>query len=107
MSIVLSKEVAPFKVRVLTPCRLQGSRCGANARHRSSGSSTSDGDNDKFLRVVYDIVVGKDMGEGHEAENGLPLGRDISPRRMLVSDQMTHVKDVFEEIRDNVFQEKE
>ena len=127
MSKVLSKEVAPFNIRVLTvvlgtfntnmgnavvlganplPPDYKGSVAEQMLDMMSSGKFTPDGDNEKAMKAVYEVVVGEGVGEGREAEKLIPLGRDISPRLKLVGEQMARAKEIFGEVCDNVFAEK-
>ena len=72
----------------------------------SNGKFTPDGDKDKAMRAVYEVVVGEGVGKGRESERFLPLGRDITPRLKLVQEQMAHSMEVFGDVCDNVYLEK-
>lgn len=127
MTKVLAKEVGPFNIRVLTvvlgtfntnmgnavvlgknpiPADYNGSVAAQMLDIMSSGKFTPDGDKDKAMKVVYEVVVGEGVGEGRESEKFLPLGRDITPRLVLIQGQMAHGIEVFGEVCNNVFQEK-
>lgn len=70
------------------------------------GSFAPDGDADKAVRAVFDVVVGQGVGEGREAETVLPLGRDLAVRVKEVAEKWQHTMEVFGEICNNVYIEK-
>ena len=96
MTTVLAKEVAPFNVRALTvslgsfntnmgtavrtgerglPDDYQESTTDHTMHAFSRGTFVPDGDKEKAMQVVYDVVMGQGtVGQGHEGERFLPLG---------------------------------
>ncbi|KAL8381847.1 hypothetical protein RB595_005883 [Gaeumannomyces hyphopodioides] len=68
-----------------------------------SGKFVLDGDPEKAARAIVEVVTGTGVGEGHEGEMLLPLGRDVIPRCRLVRDRLDHALDVFEDIAGNVY----
>ena len=126
MSKVLAKEVAPFNVRVLTvwlgtfntnmgkwtaillgknpmPEDYKGSLVDKTMEIMSSGKFEPDGDKDKAMKAVYEVVMGVGVGAGRESERFLPLGRDLAARVKLVQDQCAHSLEVFREVCNNVY----
>jgi hypothetical protein len=71
----------------------------------SSGKFKPDGDKDKAARAIFEVIVGRGMGEGHENEMFLPLGRDITARVKLVTDRWEHTMKVFGDICNDVYVE--
>lgn len=68
----------------------------------SSGLLKPNGDKDKAMRAVYDIVVGEGVGEGKEKELFLPLGSDMVKRVEVLRDHLQNGVDVFGEVAKNV-----
>lgn len=69
----------------------------------SSGNLQPNGDKDKAMKAVYDVVVGVgEAGTGKEAEKFLPLGTDMTARVKLVQDYLQHSLDVFGPVTNNV-----
>jgi hypothetical protein len=66
----------------------------------------ADGDHLKAVAAIHDVVVGKGVGEGHEAERVLPLGRDLAMRVKEVADKWEHTMEVFGEVCTNVYKNK-
>ena len=127
MSKVLAKEVAPFNIRVLTvalgtfntnmgnavtlgknpmPEDYKGSVADQTMQYMASGKFAPDGDKDKAMKAVYEVVMGEGVGAGHEGERFLPLGRDIAPRVKLMQDQFAHSWEVFGDVCNNVYIDK-
>ena len=65
-----------------------------------------DGDTDKAVKAIYEVVVGEGVGAGHEGERFLPLGRDLAARVQQVCDQYQNSMKVFGEICNNVYIER-
>ncbi|KAI1837887.1 hypothetical protein DTO006G1_3874 [Penicillium roqueforti] len=124
----LAKEVAPFNVRVLTvwlgafntqfgagcrspaeplPVDYVGSVVAQTLDVLQTGNFVPDGDTDKAVRAMYEVIVGEGVGVGRESEWFLPLGRDMIPRLELARDRLVHTLDVFGDIARNVYVEKE
>ncbi|KAK0709226.1 hypothetical protein B0T26DRAFT_742778 [Lasiosphaeria miniovina] len=124
MSRVMAKEIAPFNVRLLVvmlgtfntnmpsvaamgatplPDDYRGSVADQTMR-LMSGEFQPDGDKDKAVRAVFDVVVGEGpVGTGREAERLLPLGRDMAARVRLVQDNLAHTMEVFGDVCNNVY----
>jgi NAD(P)-dependent dehydrogenase (short-subunit alcohol dehydrogenase family) len=125
MTKVLAKEVAAFNVRALyvslggfnTNMSLvvargtvpldpdyKGSKVEAVFDTMVQGAYVPDGDKDKAMKALYEVVVGKGIGAGREAERVLPLGRDVAVRIQEVVDQWNHTMEVFGDVCNNVYQ---
>jgi NAD(P)-dependent dehydrogenase (short-subunit alcohol dehydrogenase family) len=123
MSRVLSKEVAPFNIRVLTvllgtfntnmgnatvlgktpiPEDYNGSVADQMMKYMASGAFNPPGDKDKAMKAVYEVVVSEGVGAGREAERFLPLGKDLVARIKQIQDGYTHTLEVFEDVASNV-----
>ncbi|KAI1468307.1 putative short-chain oxidoreductase [Daldinia caldariorum] len=68
----------------------------------STGDFAIHGDHVKATQAIYDVVMGKGIGEGHEKEMILPLGRDLAERIREHRDRIDHMMEVFGEICNNV-----
>lgn len=120
---VLAKEVAQFNIRVLTvvlgtfntnfghaasfrkvplPDDYKGSVAEQMIQYLSSGKGKPNGDKDKAMQAVYDVVGGEGAGVGHEAERFLPLGTDMTTRVKMVQDYLSHALEVFGDITNSV-----
>ncbi|KAI0151585.1 NAD(P)-binding protein [Xylariaceae sp. FL1272] len=120
---VLAKEVAAFNIRVLTvvlgtfntsfgsnaqfgknslPDDYKGSMTEKMLEYLSSGNVPINGDKDKAMKAVYDLVVGEGFGAGQEAERLLPLGTDMTTRVKTSRDYLQHSLDVFGVVTDSV-----
>ncbi|KAK6077096.1 retinol dehydrogenase 8 [Seiridium cupressi] len=62
-----------------------------------------DGDTKKGIKAIYEVIVCEGVGEGHEAEPVLPLGRDAS--RLVAANiaQWQHTIEVFGGVCNNVY----
>lgn len=67
-----------------------------------TGKLKLDGDKDKAMQALYQVVVGEGVGEGLEAERLLPLGSDMTPRLKGMQDFLGHALEVFEGVTNNV-----
>lgn len=126
LSRVMAKEVAPFNIRVLTvqlgtfntnmgnaavfakkplPEDYKGSVTEQMIQVIASGKFQGDGDKDKAMKAVYEVVVGEGVGAGREAERLLPLGRDLAARIKTVQDYYAHAMEVFGDICNNVYRD--
>ncbi|KAF7166348.1 hypothetical protein CNMCM5623_000053 [Aspergillus felis] len=113
---ILAKEVAPFNIRTLTvvlgtfntnmlnsvvlgktplPDDYKGTITEQMQGLLVSGKIKLNGDKDKAMQALYQVVVGEGVGEGHETEKLLPLGSDMTPRLKGVQDYLGHALDVF------------
>ncbi|KAH8898023.1 putative short-chain oxidoreductase [Thozetella sp. PMI_491] len=119
---VLAKEVLAFNIRCLTvvlgtfntsfgdnavfnsqvPDAYKGSFADKMMAAISGGAFTPNGDKDKAMQAVYDVVVGTGPGAGLEAETFLPLGVDMTTRIRSVKAQLDHALEVFGTITDGV-----
>ena len=129
MSKFQAKEVAPFNIRVLTlwlgtfntniakliatllgkiplPEDYKGSIVAKTMEIIPSGKFEPDGDKGKALKAVYEVVMGMEVGAGHEGERFLPLGRDLAATVKLLQHQCAHSLDVFGEVCNNVYMDK-
>ncbi|KAL2841008.1 putative short-chain oxidoreductase [Aspergillus pseudoustus] len=113
---ILAKEVAPFNIRTLTvvlgtfntnmlhtvtlgktplPDDYKGTFVEKVQGLLVSGKLEPNGDKDKAMQAVYQVVTGEGVGEGRENEKLLPLGNDMIPRLKGVQDYLSHALDVF------------
>ncbi|KAI9742145.1 MAG: hypothetical protein M1818_004045 [Claussenomyces sp. TS43310] len=120
---VLAKEVAPFNIRALTivlgtfntnmgnaavlsknplPDDYKGSVAEQMIHVLSSGKLVPNGDKDKAMKAVYEVVVGEGAGAGREAERFLPLGTDMTIRVKMVQDYLAHALTVFGDVINSV-----
>lgn len=67
-----------------------------------SGNFKPDGDQEKAMKAVYEVIVGVGVGAGREAERMLPLGRDLAANLKHVQDGYAHAVEVFGEVCNNV-----
>ena len=67
-----------------------------------SSGKIPNGDKDKAMKAVYEVVVGEGAGAGREAERFLPLGTDITVRVKIVQEYLTHGLEVFADVTNNV-----
>ena len=123
MTKVLAKEVAPFNIRALTvvlgtfntsmvssavygknplPEDYKGSVADQTIHYIASGKIPINGDKDKAMKVVYEVVTGQGAGAGREAERFLPLGADMTDRVKMVQNYLAHALEVFGEVTNNV-----
>ncbi|UKZ76913.1 putative secondary metabolism biosynthetic enzyme [Trichoderma virens FT-333] len=127
MSKALAKEVESFNIRVLTvllgtfntgmgnatilgqnplPDDYKGSMSEKIMEFMSTGKFAPNGDKDKAMKAVYEVVVGEGVGKDHEAERALPLGRDLAGRIQVVQDYLSHSMEVFGNVCNNVHLEE-
>ncbi|KAF2812099.1 NAD(P)-binding protein [Mytilinidion resinicola] len=116
---VLAKEVAPFNIRILTvvlgtfntnmgnaavfgegglPGDYEGTMTEKFLQIMKSGTWPPNGDKEKAMKAVYEVVVGEGIGEGREAEKLLLLGSDMMKRTEGVREQLGHALEVFGEV---------
>ncbi|KAL7930245.1 hypothetical protein V8C35DRAFT_330591 [Trichoderma chlorosporum] len=126
MSKALAKEVEAFNIRVLTvllgtfntgmgdatilgqnplPEAYKGSMSEKIMELMSTGKFAPNGDKDKAMRAVYEVVVGDGVGKSREAEKALPLGRDLAGRVQVLQDYLSHAMEVFGSVCNNVYLE--
>ncbi|KAJ5186808.1 Short-chain oxidoreductase [Penicillium cf. viridicatum] len=120
---ILAKEVAPFNIRTLTavlgtfntnmptsvvlgktllPEDYKGTFTEQVQGLLVSGKIKPNGDKDKAMQAVYQVVAGEGVGEGHQTEKLLPLGSDMTPRLKGVQEYLGHALDVFGSVTNNV-----
>ena len=120
---VLAKEVAPYNIRVLTvvlgtfntnmgpaasygknplPDDYKGSMSEKMIGLLKSGKVPINGDKDKAMKAVYEVVVGEGAGAGREAERFLPLGTDMTARVKTVQNYLGHGLEAFGHVTDHV-----
>jgi hypothetical protein len=123
MTKVLAKEVASYNIRTLTvvlgtfntsfdlnaifgktplPEDYKGTMADNMITWLKTGKVPINGDKDKAMKAVYEVVVGQGAGSGKEAEPLLLLGSDMIPRAKLVQDGLVHSLEVFGEVTGNV-----
>lgn len=66
----------------------------------------TNGDKDKAMKAVYEVVVGEGVGKGMEGERFLPLGRDMTERIRGVRESLGHALEVWGSVTDNVHIDK-
>lgn len=117
------KEVAAFNIRILTvvpgtfntnfnnagfvgkaplPEDYKGTMVEKMIQIISSGKLVPNGDKDKAMKALYEVVVGEGVGAGHEAERLLPLGSDMTPRLKGTAEYLLHALEVFGDVTNNV-----
>jgi hypothetical protein len=120
---ILAKEVAPFNIRTLTvvlgtfntnmptsvvlgktllPEDYKGTFTEQVQGLLVSGKIKPNGDKDKAMQAVYQVVAGEGVGEGHQTEKLLPLGSDMTPRLKGVQEHFGHALDVFGSVTNSV-----
>ncbi|PYI35740.1 putative short-chain oxidoreductase [Aspergillus indologenus CBS 114.80] len=120
---ILAKEVAPFNIRTLTvvlgtfntnmpnsvilgkfplPGDYNGTVVEQVQRLLIDGKLKPNGDKDKAMQDLYEVVVGEGVGEGHQNEKLLPLGSDMTPRVTGVQDYLGHALEVFGSVNNSV-----
>ncbi|RAH81421.1 NAD(P)-binding protein [Aspergillus japonicus CBS 114.51] len=99
-------EVAPFNIRTLTVFFLLGDYNGTVVeqvqRLLIDGKPKPNGDKDKAMQALYEVVVGEGVGKGHQNEKLLPLGSDMTPRVTGVQDYLGHALEVFGSVINSV-----
>ncbi|KAJ5749142.1 Short-chain oxidoreductase [Penicillium nucicola] len=120
---VLAKEVAPFNIRTLTvilgtfntsflnsivlaktalPEDYKTTVVGQVQDLMVDGKIQINGDKDKAMQALYQVVIGEGVGEGHQAEKLLPLGSDMTPRLEGVRDYLGNALEVFGSVTNSV-----
>ncbi|KAL7904764.1 hypothetical protein GGI35DRAFT_489633 [Trichoderma velutinum] len=123
MSKALAKEVEAFNIRVLTvllgtfntnmgsatilgqnplPEDYKGSMSEKIMELMSTNKFAPNGDKDKAMKAVYEVVVGEGVGKNHEAQRALPLGRDLAARVQVVQNYLSHAMEAFGDVCNNV-----
>ncbi|KAJ5817431.1 Short-chain oxidoreductase [Penicillium robsamsonii] len=120
---ILAKEVTPFNIRTLTvvlgtfntnmpnsvvlgktplPEDYKGTFTEQVQGLLVSGKIKPNGDKDKAMQAVYQVVVGEGVGEGHQTEKLLALGSDMTPRLKGVQEYLGHALEVFGSVTNRV-----
>ncbi|KAL2848777.1 putative short-chain oxidoreductase [Aspergillus pseudodeflectus] len=120
---ILAKEVAPFNIRTLTvvlgtfntnmpnsivlgetplPEDYRGTFTEQVQELLVGGKIKPNGDKDKAMKAVFEVVAGVGVGEGHQSEKLLPLGSDMSPRLKGVQEYIGQALDVFGSVTNRV-----
>jgi NAD(P)-dependent dehydrogenase (short-subunit alcohol dehydrogenase family) len=120
---ILAKEVAPFNIRTLTvvlgtfntnmpnsivlgetplPEDYRGTFTEQVQELLVGGKVKPNGDKDKAMKAVFEVVAGVGVGEGHQSEKLLPLGSDMTPRLKGVQEYLGHALDVFGSVTNSV-----
>ncbi|PLB49867.1 putative short-chain oxidoreductase [Aspergillus steynii IBT 23096] len=120
---VLAKEVSPFNIRTLTVvlgtfntnmpnvCLVgeipmhedyHGTVSDQMMRFLTSGNFKPNGDKDKAMKALYEVVVGEGVGEGHQGEQLLLLGSDMTPRAKGVQEYLGQALEVFGPVTNGV-----
>ncbi|KAI4210982.1 MAG: hypothetical protein LQ351_006209 [Letrouitia transgressa] len=123
LSKILAKEVAPFNIRVLTvilgtfntnmgnaavfsknplPKEYEETFAEKMIQAIASGKVPANGDKDKAMNAVYEIIAGEGAGFGREAEKFLLLGSDMTARVKGVQDSLARSLEVFGDITNGV-----
>ncbi|OBT64783.1 hypothetical protein VE03_06478 [Pseudogymnoascus sp. 23342-1-I1] len=126
VSKILAKEVSEFNVRVLIvslgafntnmvnaittsknpmPEDYKGSIAEKTINAMGNGSFNPEGDKEKAVKAIYEVVMGEGVGAGRQGERFLPLGRDLAARVKQVQDQYSHSMEVFGDICNNVYRD--
>lgn len=67
-----------------------------------SGKLKPNGDKDKAMQAVYEVIVGEGVGVGREGERFLPLGKDMVTRVGVVQEYLGHAVEVFGDVAKSV-----
>ncbi|KAF2854237.1 NAD(P)-binding protein [Plenodomus tracheiphilus IPT5] len=124
---ILSKEVAPFGIRTLTvvlgtfntnmpnsvvlgatplPDDYKGTMTEKVQNMLVSGQIRPNGDKEKAMKAVFEVVVGEGVGDGREGERLLVLGSDMVARVEGAREYLSHTMEVFGEVTKGVDVEK-
>ena len=71
-------------------------------KYIKSGKVPINGDKDKAMQAVFELVTATGFGTGKEEEKVLPLGTDMSARVKGQVDAYQHALDVFGDVTNNV-----
>lgn len=88
--------------KVPLPDDYKGSVAETMINYLKSGKVPVNGDKNKAMKAVFDVVTGQGVGAGHEAEPLLPLGPDMIPRVQGVRDHFAHTLEVFGSVAESV-----
>ena len=70
-----------------------------------NGNFKPDGDQEKAIEAVYEVIVSVGVGAGREAERMVPLGRDLAANLKHVQDGYAHAMEVFGEVCNSTYKE--
>lgn len=120
---MLAKEVAPFNIRTLTvilgtfntnmpksvvlgkmalPDDYKGTFTEQVQQLLIAGKIKPNGDKDKAMKAVYEVIVGEGVGKGNEGEKLLPLGSDMTLRLKGVQEYLGHALEVYGAVTNGV-----
>ena len=120
---MLAKEVAPYNIRTLTvalgtfntnmcnaalfgesalPEDYRGTMSEMMIDYLKNGKVPINGDKDKAMKAVFEVVMGNGVGAGKEAERFLPLGTDMTARVKDVQQYLGHALEVFADVTRDV-----
>lgn len=120
---MLGKEVAPFNIRTLTvilgtfntnfrsgdsqskvpvPNAYEGTRTDSVMKAIVSRSLKPNGDKDKAMKAVYDVIVGQGPGERKDSEPLLVLGNDMISRVYIAKSHFQAGLDAFGDLASSV-----
>ncbi|KAI1077298.1 NAD(P)-binding protein [Whalleya microplaca] len=127
ISKVMAREMNPFNVRILciNPSVFdtnmknvlqfqekpldqdyEGSVLDMTLKHFKSGSHVPEGDTEKAVKAIYEVIVCEGVGEGREKEQVLPLGCTAAKQSQQIVDNWTHTLDVFRDVAVSVDHDK-
>ena len=88
--------------KVALPDDYNGSVSEQMIQFLKSGKIPINGDKDKAMKAVYEVVIGEGIGAGKEAERFLPLGTDMTARVKMAQEYLAHSLEVFGHVTNNV-----
>ncbi|KAL2786285.1 putative short-chain oxidoreductase [Aspergillus keveii] len=125
---ILAKEVAPFNIRTLTvvlgtfntnmpnsvilgetplPNDYKGKFTEQVQQLLVGGKIKPNGDKEKAMQAVFEVVAGVGVGQGRQSEKLLPLGSDMTPRLKGAQDYLGHALKVFGSVTNSVDVDKQ
>ncbi|KAL4753425.1 hypothetical protein BDW72DRAFT_191110 [Aspergillus terricola var. indicus] len=120
---ILAKEAAPFNIRTLTvvlgtfntnmlnsvvlgktplPDDYRGTITEQVQGLLLSGKIRPNGDKDKAMQTLCQVIAGEGFGEGYKTEKLFPLGSDMIPRFKGFQDYLGHALEVFGAVTSSV-----
>ncbi|KAI1635086.1 hypothetical protein F4809DRAFT_468083 [Biscogniauxia mediterranea] len=84
------------------PDDYKGSMAERMIQYISKGNFPVDGDKDKAMKAVYELVTGEGFSASHETGELLPLGKDMTARVEAQANYLLHSLEVFGGITNNV-----
>jgi hypothetical protein len=71
------------------------------------GKIKPNGDKEKAMQAVFEVVAGVGVGQGRQSEKLLPLGSDMTPRLKGAQDYLGHALKVFGSVTNSVDVDKQ